>query len=115
MVETTTLYNKGVKTGAIDDDAIMVGVPYGWRLIEAPPPTSKQGYSLIFWEPSSAEDREPAFEKVVSYLICPSLSIIMFLQIGACIHGAKYMSPIFGDPTSDHVRIQCAAAINNMK
>jgi hypothetical protein len=73
VVETATLYNKGVKTGAIDDDAIMVGIPYGWRLIEAPPPTSKQD-SLIFWEPSSAEDREPAFEKVVSYLSYLSLT-----------------------------------------
>jgi hypothetical protein len=71
MVETTALYNKGEKTGAIDDDAIMVGVPYGWRLIEAPPLTSKQGYSLIFWEPSSVEDCTPAFEKVVSYTIIP--------------------------------------------
>jgi len=75
MVKTATLYNTGVKTGTINDDAIMVGVPYGWRLIEAPLPTSKQGYSLISWEPSSAEDREPAFEKVVSYLSYLSLTV----------------------------------------
>jgi hypothetical protein len=86
MVETTTLYNKGVKTGAIDDDAIMVGVPYGWRLIEAPLPTSKQGYSLIFWEPSSAEDREPAFEKVVSYLSYLSLTVHHHVSTDWCLY-----------------------------
>ena len=90
MVETNTLFNKGKKTGAIDNDAILVGVPQGYRLMEAPPPTSKQGYSLIFWEPSSVDDRKPEFEKVVSTVI-------------------------FADPTSDHVRVQCAAAINNLK
>jgi hypothetical protein len=69
MVETTALFNKGKKTGAIDNDAIMVGVPQGWRLIKAPLRTSKQAFSLICWEPLSVNDCEPVFEKVVSFLI----------------------------------------------
>lgn len=68
MVETKILLNKGKKTGAIDDDAIEVGVPQGFRLMEAPPPTSTQAYSILFWEPSSVEDDNPEFEKVVSVL-----------------------------------------------
>jgi hypothetical protein len=69
MVETKALFNKGTHTGAIDEDAIIVGVPDGWRLMQAPPTTSKQAYAIIFWEPSSAEDREPTFTKVVGVFI----------------------------------------------
>jgi hypothetical protein len=78
MVETNTLFNKGKKTGAIDNDAILVGVPQGYRLMEAPPPTSKQGYSLIFWEPSSVDDRKPEFEKVVSTVISFTMTVHKF-------------------------------------
>jgi hypothetical protein len=69
MVETKALFNKGTSTGAIDKDAIIVGVPNGWRLMQAPPTTSKQAYAIIFWEPSSVEDREPTFTKVVGVFI----------------------------------------------
>ena len=65
MVETKALFNKGTKSGAINEDAIIVGVPEGWRLMQAPPTTSNRAYSIIFWEPSSTEDREPTFAKVV--------------------------------------------------
>jgi hypothetical protein len=78
MVETNKLFNEGTKTGAIDNDAILVGVPQGFKLMEAPPPTSKQGYSLIFWEPSSVDDRKPEFEKVVSAVISFSMTVCEF-------------------------------------
>jgi hypothetical protein len=80
MVETTALFNKGTSTGAIDKDAIIVGVPDGWRLMQAPPKTSKQAYAIIFWEPSSPEDREPTFTKVVGVFI-----FILFIAT-VCFH-----------------------------
>lgn len=64
-METKALYRTGVKKGAIDNDAIMVGVDGGWRLICAPPATSTATYSLLFWEPDSADDCKPMFSKVV--------------------------------------------------
>jgi hypothetical protein len=85
MVEPNTLFNKGKKTGAIDNDAIMVGVPQGFKLMEAPPSTSKQGYSLIFWEPSSIDDRTPEFEKVVSTAIRFCMTVHEFSS-GGCLH-----------------------------
>jgi hypothetical protein len=63
MVETAELYNMGVRSGAIDGDAVMVGVPYGWRLIAAP--TDGSSHSLIFWEPVGNDDCTPSFDKVV--------------------------------------------------
>ena len=69
MVETKQLYDDGVKSGAIKDDAVMVGVPQGWRLVSAPPQTDSAGYSLIFWEPAGDDDCTPSFDKVVSDLL----------------------------------------------
>lgn len=116
MVETNALFNTGKKTGAIDKDAIIVGVPQGWKLIQAPPMTNKQAYSLIFWEPSGTEDCEPTFDKVVrGFFLFIVTNCIILLQVGACIHGAEHMSPILADPTSDYIRLQCASAVNSLK
>jgi hypothetical protein len=68
MVEKPGLYKIRVESGAIDSDAVMVGVPFGRRMIEAPGAMIKECQSLIFWEPSMAEDRKLEFKKVVSYL-----------------------------------------------
>jgi hypothetical protein len=65
MVETETLYSKGIKTGAIDEDAIMVGIKQGWKVMEAPSKKSTKAYSMIFWEPLNAEDQELMADKVV--------------------------------------------------
>ena len=82
MVETKALFDKGTSIGVLDEDAIIVGVPNGWRLMQAPPTTSKQAYAIIFWEPSSMEDREPTFTKVVGVFI-----LFYLLQLYAFISG----------------------------
>jgi len=50
--------------------------------MQAPPRTSKQAYAIIFWEPSSKEDREPTFTKVVGVFI-----LFYLLQLYAFISG----------------------------
>lgn len=65
MVETAALLRAGQRSGAIKNDAIKIGIAEGWRLIEAPPPTSGTSYALIFWEPTNKNDRNPTFDKVV--------------------------------------------------
>jgi hypothetical protein len=70
MVETKQLLDAGEKSGAIEGDAVMVGVPQGWRLVAAPPQMDINGYSLIFWEPANDDDHTPSVDKVVRDLIC---------------------------------------------
>jgi hypothetical protein len=113
MVETTQLFNTGVNSGAIDGDAVMVDVDLGWRLVEAPRRNSVKPMSLIFWEPAGDEDT-PSVAKVVSDL-CRDLVLTKCMKVGACIHGAENISPILTDPNADHVRIQCTAAVHNLK
>ena len=57
MIETKQLLDAGEKSGAIKGDAVMVGVPQGWRLVAAPQVDSDL-YSLIFWE---AQDDDHTF------------------------------------------------------
>jgi hypothetical protein len=113
MVETKALFNKGTSTGVIDKDAIIVGVPNGWRLMQAQPTTSKQAYAIIFWEPSSVEDCEPRWWVYLFYFIY--CDCMLSFQVGACIHDVEHMSPIFADSTSDHIHIQYASAVHNLK
>jgi hypothetical protein len=115
MAETKPLYDRGVKSGAIDGDGIMVGVPEGWRLMGAPPARCKSSHSLIFWEPINEDDCEPTLEKEVRMFLFPFFSITECTQVGACIHGAEKISPIFGDPKSAYIRLQCATAVHNLK
>ena len=70
MVETKRLYDAGVRSGAIDEDTVMVGVPEGWRLVAAPPQMDSASYSLIFWEPATNDDCDASAAKVVSGLCC---------------------------------------------
>lgn len=74
MVETTKLLDAGKKSGAIQGDAVMVGVPQGWRLVAAPPQVDSRAYSLIFWEPAQDDDYTPSVDKVVSDL-CRALAL----------------------------------------
>ena len=114
MVETKALYNTGLRTGAIEDDGVMVGVPLGWRLVAAPPPIDMSAYSLIFWEPAGEDDRTPLFEKVVGDF-CNGMVQSNRMKMGACIHGAEKISPMLADPNADHVRLQCTSAVHNLK
>jgi hypothetical protein len=70
MVETKQLYDTGVRSGAIKGDAVIVGVPQGWRLIAAPPQMDNTAYSLVFWEPVDDDDHTPSVTKVVRDLCC---------------------------------------------
>ena len=115
MVETATLYKAGEKSGAIDNDAEMVGLPQGWRLIAAPPAMSESSYALIFWEPEDAEDDEPTFDKVVCTCLGSFCKVANTIQIGACIYGADKRNPALADPNSKHIQLQCAAAAHNLK
>lgn len=82
MVETKTLLNAGRKSGAIKDDWVMVGLPQGYRLIAAPPATSSLSYALIFWEPKDDNDRNPAFDKMVSTHLVPFSNSLMIHRLG---------------------------------
>lgn len=77
LVETKRLHDAGVKSGAIEEDAVMVSIPQGWRLIAAPQMDSP-GLSLIFWEPSDDEDHVPSFTKVVRDL-CSSCGLALII------------------------------------
>ena len=117
MIETKRLHDAGVKSGAIKEDAVMVGVPHGWRLIAAPPRMDSPAHSLIFWEPDSDDDRTPSIAKIVCDL-CSSCSLALtkwHVKAGACIYRAEKISPIFGDPNADHIRLQCTTAVHNLK
>lgn len=114
MVEMKQLHNTGVKSGAIKEDAVMVGVPQGWRLIAAPPQMDSHAYPLIFWEPANDDDHTPQASKVVRDLCCV-LTLNNWHKVGACIHGAEKISSMFGDPNADHIRLQCTTAVHNLK
>ena len=65
MVETRSLFNAGLKSGAVDNDAIMVGVKEGYRLIAAPAASTHSSYAVMIWEPTDDQDRKPTYDKVV--------------------------------------------------
>ena len=70
MVETPALLRAGERSGAVGEDAILVGVQQGWRLIAAPEATDTSSYALIFWEPEDQDDQTPTFDKVVGHILC---------------------------------------------
>jgi hypothetical protein len=70
MIETNGLYSTGIESGAIDGDAVMVGVFQCWQLIGSPPATSESSYFLIFWEPFNQDNCKPTFDKVVHNSFC---------------------------------------------
>jgi hypothetical protein len=115
MAETKRLFNAGVSSGAIQGDGVIVGVGSGWRLMTAPPKTSTSTHSIIFWEPEDAFDLKPTLEKVVRTCFVALCVLTNCVKVGACIHGAQHESPIFGDPRSDNIRLQCAAAVHNLQ
>ena len=65
MVETRSLFNAGLKSGAVDNDAIMVGVKEGYRLIAAPATSTHSSYAVMIWEPTDDQDCKPTYDKVV--------------------------------------------------
>ena len=72
MVETNQLLDAGEKSSVIKGDAVMVGIPQGWRLVVAPQVDSNL-YSLIFWE-TQDDDHTPSVAKVVHDL-CHALAL----------------------------------------
>ncbi len=118
MVETKGLYRTGVKSCAIDDDdddAIMVGVDEGWRLICAPPATVTLSYSLLLWEPTHQDDRTPTLDKVVRRCLAAFYLEFNGIQVAVCIHGAAKRSPLLMDPNSNYIRLQCSASVHNLQ
>ena len=81
MVETEKLKNEGVKSGAIMGDAVMVGIPQGWRLVAAPLKSDSSAHSLIFWEPLNDDDHTPSDNKVVHDL-CHRLALTKWHEGG---------------------------------
>jgi hypothetical protein len=65
MIEINRLHDAGVKSGAIKEDGVMVGVPQGWWLVAAPPRMDSPAHSLIFWEPAPDDNHTPSIAKVV--------------------------------------------------
>jgi hypothetical protein len=114
MVELKGLYSLGVRSCAIDGDAVMVGVPYSWWLVASLALTDRSSYSVILWQPVGNDNHTAPLDKVVRDL-SHLLALANHVKIGACIYGAEKISPIFGDPKTDHVHLQCTAAVHNLK
>ena len=86
MVETKTLYNAGLKSGAIEKDAVKVGVEEGYRLIAAPTATMQPTYALILWEPTDEKDRKPSHSKVVGIFSVALGDVTEGTTLGCSLH-----------------------------